>query len=284
MTMIHFEKVEGLGNHFVLIDETRAQCEDWPSLARAVCAEGTGVGADGLLVVAPPSDAGVLRAMRMYNPDGTEDMCGNGLRCIAHVAVADYAEDAGRAVRIETIAGTREARVWDAGSVEATVRTSLGSPRLNPEDMPAEFSGESVLGEELAVGGRALRVCLVSMGTPHCVIFGPHPTEAIFRELSPMIEEHPRFPERISVMWAEEVSSHELSLRIWERAAGETLACGTGAAASAVAGILTGRVESPVAVSMPGGALTIEWLGPDAEVYQVGQSRRVYTGRWFVYD
>lgn len=283
MTTIPFEKVEGLGNHFVLIDEARGGPRDWPSLARTVCAYGSGIGGDGLLVVGA-GGAGSLRSMRMFNPDGSEDMCGNGLRCVAHVAVADHAGGEDRPWTIGTIAGPREVQVTGAANATATVRASLGVPLLAPAAMPACLEGERALDVELVVGDERITASLVSMGTPHCVIFGPPPDESRFRQLSPMLEEDTRFPEGISVMWATVVGAHELRLRVWERAVGETRACGTGAAASAVAGVLTGRLRDPVRVRMPGGELGIEWPSQQAELYQVGPSRRVYCGGYFMYD
>ncbi len=284
MTTLPFEKVEGLGNHFVLIDEVRSGPRDWTDLARSLCAHGTGIGGDGLLVVGEPKSSGALRRMRMFNPDGSEDMCGNGLRCVAHVAVAQYAPRDGSTWIIDTIAGPREVQVTDAQSETASVRASLGHPVLSPADMPARVGEGLMIDQEFVVGDERVTVSLISMGTPHCVIFGPPPDEATFSRLSPVLEKDSRFPEGISVMWATVVGPHEVRLRIWERAVGETQACGTGAAASAVAGILTGRLESPVRALMPGGGLAIEWPSQHSEVHQVGPSRRVYGGEFLVYD
>lgn len=284
MTRIDFEKVEGLGNHFVLIDELRSGAQDWPSLAQSLCAYGTGIGADGLLVVGEGASCDTLARMRMFNPDGSEDMCGNGLRCVAHVAVASRTPLCGGPWRIETIAGPRYVWVDDASSPTAMVRTTLGKPILRPAEMPADIPGEEVLDQTLPVGRDCITASLVSMGTPHCIVFGPLPEGPRFERISRAVEKDTRFPEGISVMWALPVTPHEVRLRIWERAVGETRACGTGAAASAVAGILTGRLASPVRVAMPGGVLEIEWQGPGHDVVQVGPARRVYRGTYMMYD
>jgi diaminopimelate epimerase len=280
--MLPFIKVEGLGNHFVLVDERAVGPRDWPAVAREVCPRGTAVGADGLLATAEPSDPSATVRMRMFNPDGSEDMCGNGLRCVALVEAERRGIRSGREFIVETLAGLRSASVTDAGEGTTTVRTSLGLPVLRPSEFPALVEGESALERLLAVAGEELVVSLVSMGTPHCVIFGDPPDERRFADLSPKIEVSHLFPAGISIMWATVEGCCGLRMRIWERAVGETEACGTGACAAAVAGVLTGRVRVPVAVSMPGGTLAVDWAGPGTEVMQSGPARKVFSAEWIV--
>jgi diaminopimelate epimerase len=274
-----FGKVEALGNHFVLVDEAAVGPLPWPEVARALCALTSGVGSDGLLVATAPTTPGAIGRMRMFNPDGSEDMCGNGARCVA-MHFARSAPDPSAAFVLDTLAGPLRGTVteWrDRGA--ATVRITMGQPVLDPHRMPALFDAPRVLGETLRVGGRTFEIHLVSMGTPHCVVFGPAPADD-FDALSSAIETHALFPERISVMWAEPDGAHRVRLRIWERAVGPTAACGTGAAATAVAGILSGRLEPPVRVAMPGGGLAIDWPGEGSEVVQTGPARRVFVGEW----
>jgi diaminopimelate epimerase len=274
-----FLKYEALGNHFVLVEEAVVGSRPWPEVALALCAPTAGVGSDGLLVATAPLTAGAIGRMRMLNPDGTEDMCGNGARCVAmHFAAS--ARDASSEFVLDTLAGPLRGVVteWSGGRA-ATVRLTMGQPVLDPRNMPALFEAPRVLGAALQVGALSVPIHLVSMGTPHCVIFESPPADG-FAALSGAIETHALFPERISVMWAKPEGTHLVRLRIWERAAGPTAACGTGAAATAVAGILTGRLSSPVTVSMPGGELTIEWPGEGYEVVQLGPARRVFSGEW----
>lgn len=273
-----FLKYEALGNHFVLVDEAVAGERPWPEVARALCARALGVGSDGLLVATTPTTPGAVGRMRMFNPDGSEDMCGNGARCVAmHFAAASA--DPGAEFVLDTLAGPLRGVLVERPGGAAIVRLTMGRPILDPTRMPALFDSARVLGEPLQVGSTTLDVHLVSMGTPHCVVFGPPPA-GDFAALSSAIEGHSRFPERISVMWADVRDVHRVALSIWERAVGPTAACGTGAAATAVAGMLTGRLVSPVVVAMPGGELTIEWSGEGGEVVQTGPARRVFTGEW----
>jgi diaminopimelate epimerase len=277
--VLPFHKYEGLGNHFVLLDEAEVGDLDWPALAQALCARGTGVGADGLLAVVPAATAGSLGRMRMFNPDGSEDMCGNGARCVAlHLAWRERLTDL--EVTLDTPAGPQRGEVELAAGGAGRVRLTMGHPAFAPGEMPALLEGERAIDRDVEIAGMRLRISLVSMGTPHCVIFGDPPADPGFVRASRAIEECSLFPERVSVMWVSVRAPHRAGVRIWERAAGATEACGTGAAAVTVAGILTGRLASPVSVEMPGGRLAIEWLGEDAEVVQNGPARRVFGGEW----
>jgi len=281
--VLPFTKVEGLGNHFVLIDERGTGPRDWRAVARAVCPRGTAVGADGLLVTAQPSDRTALVRMKMFNPDGSEDMCGNGLRCVALLEAERRGMGPDRELVVQTLSGTRRTWVTSLAAGSATVRASMGQPILRPPELPALIEGDSALDRPLTVAGEDLTVSLVSMGTPHCVIFVDQLDEPTFARLSPKIEVSPLFPAGISVMWATVEGRSGLRMRIWERAAGETHACGTGACAAVVSGVLTGRVHAPVTVSMPGGKLAVDWAGPGTEVVQTGPASKVFGGGWVVY-
>lgn len=267
-----FTKMQGAGNDFVVV-----QGEDWnwSELAPALCDRHFGVGADGVLVALPSTVADVR--MRMYNPDGTEDHCGNGLRCLALFALrrglvprADF--------RVESLAGIVSARVENADEPEARVTVEMGRADLSPRAVPALFPGERALGVPLEVAGETLVVHSLSTGTAHTVVF-EMPDEQRFQHLSPRLEHHPTFPERTSILWSHVESSDRVRVRIWERGAGETLACGTGACAVAVASYLSGRTGSRVDVVSRGGVLTVD-LSPELELTTTGPAAVVFEGSW----
>jgi len=270
-----FWKYHGAGNCFVLLEGQVEAERDWPSLAQALCAAHTAVGADGLLVVLP-SDAADLR-MRMFNPDGSEDMCGNGLRCVALHAIERGTACGG--FRVETLAGIRRVEVISHRDHRAEIAAEMGHADLRPEVIPANLPGADARGIELEAGGTRLRATALSTGSAHCVLLGSPPSESDFQRLSPLIEHHPLFPERVSVMWTTVTGQNELQLRIWERGAGETWACGTGACAAAVAAHLDGLSGSDAAVSSRGGTLGVR-IGPELELTLTGPAARVFRGIW----
>lgn len=275
MTSLPFTKMQAVGNDFVVADEAAWPGEDWSARAVALCDRRFGVGADGLLVVGPSAAAEVR--MRMFNPDGTEDMCGNGLRCVAR-----FAHDAGRLAgegRVETLAGVRRVRVRGDGAVSA----DMGTPRFAPPDLPMTVPGARALDYPLDLDGETLAVSVVSTGTTHTVVLGDAlPEDALFFRLSPRIERHPVFPERTSVLWTVVEGPNRLRLRIWERGVGETFGCGTGACAAAVLARALGRVEGPAtAVASKGGVLEVVWGGGERDaVTLTGPAQVVYTGLW----
>ena len=262
MDSLLFVKMEGIGNDFVLVDATELPEMDWPDFAIRTSDRHFGVGSDGLLVVMR-SDVADIR-MRMYNPDGSEDMCGNGLRC-----VAVYARDAGLVSKdeftVETFDTVRSARV--TGSV---ARVGMSEPRCNDE----------MIDYPLDVDGVEYRITLVDMGTPHAVIFAPAES---FWEVIPceslIIQNHPAFSEKVNVTWCCVESRDSLRIRTWERGAGPTLACGTGACAALVAACLNGLASESAKVTSPGGTLEIEWPNR-GQVFMTGPAIEVYRGEW----
>ncbi len=282
-TGIPFAKLQGAGNDFVLVDasqpasgrdglpEVIRRLDGWRDAAPAICERHSGVGADGILLLLPSRVADVR--MVVINADGSEaEMCGNGIRCVAR-----YWRDAGRvdgtAFEIETGAGVLRPEVVGGDQI----RVSMGRPRLARREIPmtGPAPDEHVLDEHLE--GTALRITTVSMGNPHAVVFLPDLDEFHFNLLGPVLSGHKRFPEGVNAGFAEVLSPSEIRLRVWERGAGPTLACGTGACAAVVAGILTGRLDRDVRVHLPGGTLRIEW--PDGEsVRMTGPAEPVFTG------
>jgi diaminopimelate epimerase len=276
---MEFTKLQAAGNDFVLID-AREMDADWPALATGMCDRHFGVGADGLLLLLPSSKADLR--LRMFNPDGSEaEACGNGLRCFVR-----YARDRGL-VRtnefvVETMAGTREARLEDG----AHIRVAMGRPEFNPSAIPATIEGREpadgtpVLDYALKLNGTQVTVGCVSMGNPHAVSFLSDPVGVFpLAEVGPQVEHHPMFPNRANFEVANVIGRSEIRARVWERGAGETLACGSGACAIAVIASLRGSADSPVIIRLPGGALTVEWDGA-GDVHLIGPAEQVFTGTW----
>ena len=277
---MQFVKMHGTGNDFVVVD-AREQSADWEALARAVCDRHFGVGADGLVLALPTANADLR--MRMFNPDGSEaEMCGNGIRCLAKFAVErGIVQPRDRALTVETLAGLLRCEVSGVNGTVQRVRASMGRPRLDPADIPvlAESSGP-VLHLPIQIDGGEFDVTCVSMGNPHAVHFTDQPVGEIELELvGPRVEHHPAFPRRVNFEVANVLGRDRLRMRVWERGAGITLACGTGACATAVAARLRGLVGDAVEIELPGGVVRIEWDG-QGEVYLSGPAEDVFEGRW----
>ena len=283
MSALPFVKMQGVGNDFVVVDAGAwPEREDWPARAIVLCDRRTGIGGDGLLVVGPSAVADVR--MRMFNPDGTEDMCGNGLRCV--VRFAHERGFLGTEGVAETRAGLRRVSVLGPDTFAA----DMGAPRFAPADLPMRVDGPGpVLDFPLTLeGGETLPVSVVSTGTTHTVVFVERlPEDADFFRLSPRIELHPLFPERTSVLWTlvegpdSQATVARLRLRIWERGAGETLGCGTGACAAAVLARMQNKASAPeIDVLSRGGTLRVAWAGgADDTILLTGPAEVVYTGR-----
>ena len=287
---MNFTKMHGTGNDFIVVEggPAAADTTDWPDVAREACSRHFGVGADGILVIRPSDDA-ALR-MQIFNPDGSEaEMCGNGIRCVAKYAVERGLVD-GSAMRneaglpIETLGGLMT--VWPqnggaAGAIEA-VRVGMGAPVLPPREIPVAVDAPPpVQNHPLEVGGVSLSLSFVSMGNPHAIAFIDTPVADFPLEtIGPMVENHPLFPERVNFEIVNVNSRESMSVRVWERGAGLTMACGTGACATVVAARIAGLVDDCVSVELPGGALTIEWDGnPASQVYMTGPAATVYAGQ-----
>lgn len=274
-------KMHGLGNDFVFLDlfhkQTIAEQPEgaYPELARKLCHRQFGVGGDGLIVVLPSEGADAR--MRIFNLDGSEpEMCGNGIRCFARY-IFDKGYVKKKSIRVETLAGILTLQLNIEGDKVSGVRVDMGEPILKPNLIPVLAEGEPVIGTKLEVEGQEFKFTAVSMGNPHCVIFVDDYKKLDFERLGPAIEKHPLFPRKTNVEFIRVNSRTELTMKVWERGAGPTLACGTGACASAVATVLNGKTERKVTVHLPGGDLLIEW-GEDNRVYMTGPATYVFKG------
>lgn len=276
--MLRFAKLHGAGNDFVVVDGTKEPLSEeyLPAVARHTCDRHLGIGADGLILVLSSRSANFR--MRMFNPDGTEaEMCGNGIRCFAKY-VFDRKMHPDVVVTVETLGGIKTLKLNAAGGKVQTVRVDMGEPRLLRSEIPMKGDNTKVVSEPLRVAGKRMPITCVSMGNPHCVTFVDNVDAYPVEKIGPQIESHPSFPRRTNVEFVEIVNSQEMKMRVWERGAGETLACGTGACASAVAAILNDRTSRKVTVHLRGGDLFIEWLG-DNKVFMTGPAEEVFEGK-----
>ena len=276
---MRFAKLHGAGNDYIYINGFETQVPDPSALAVRMSDRHFGVGADGLILVLPPEGEGQVR-MRIFNADGSEaEMCGNGVRCLAKFAV-DRGLVEGDRVRVETRAGLREVVLEREGGRVVRGTVGMGRPVLEPAAIPVLAEGDRAVDVPLEVAGRTLRMTCVGMGNPHAVFYVEAVEAWPLETLGPAIERHERFPQRVNVHAVEVVSPQEVRVRTWERGSGPTLACGTGAAAVCVAGVLTGRTARRLLVHVPGGDLELEWPDPEAEVRLTGPVEEVFTGEW----
>ncbi|MBI2872905.1 MAG: diaminopimelate epimerase [Chloroflexi bacterium] len=303
-----FTKMHGAGNDYVVVD-ARGEQRDWHVLARAMCNRHYGVGSDGLLLVVESSVADVR--MRMFNPDGSEaEMCGNGIRCFAkYVLERRIVSPSGKGLRVETAGGAKTVVPLMEGGRVTSARVDMGEPRLRAGEIPVDVSGtawpvavaatlardgqtarllaglglapgEAVMGMPLTVEGRTFEVTCVSMGNPHAVAFLKEPVDKVpLERLGPLVEHHPLFPKRVNFHVVNVLGQGTLRARHWERGAGLTLACGTGACAVAVASYLLGHTEATVEIEVPGGVLGVAWPGT-GPVYLEGPAVEVFEGEW----
>jgi diaminopimelate epimerase len=272
--LLHFTKMHGLGNDFMMVDLVTQRARIDAEQVRAFADRRLGIGFDQLLVVEPPRDPDMDFRYRIYNADGSEvENCGNGARCFARF-VRDQRLTHKRDIRVETAGGPLTLTVQHDGQV----RVDMGRPRFTPSTLAFDAAGDRPL-HSLDVGGDTLEIGVVSMGNPHAVLQVPDVESAPVARLGPLIEAHPRFANKVNAGFMQVVSPSELRLRVFERGTGETLACGTGACAAVATGIRQGLLKSPVRVLLPGGELTIEWSDPEAPLVMVGPVVRVFDGR-----
>ena len=273
-----FTKYHGLGNDFILIDNRHSNNPlISPEQAVKMCDRHFGIGADGVIFALPGQD-GTDYTMRIFNSDGSEpEMCGNGIRCFARF-LADLEGEVtiGKSYRIHTLAGVITPRLESEGQVTV----DMGFPQLLAADIPTTLAAvdKKVIGVPLEVAGQSWSVTCVSMGNPHCINFVENVDQISLEQIGPQFENHPAFPKKTNTEFIQAIAPNYLKMRVWERGAGITLACGTGACASVVAGVLTGKSERRCTVELPGGCLQIEWSEIDQRIYMTGPAQRVFSG------
>ncbi len=276
---MRFIKMHGAGNDYIYLDcFTEPVPANLPGLAREISHRHFGVGADGLIVI-HRSECADAR-MQMFNADGSEaEMCGNGIRCVAKY-VFDHGHCQGDQLQIETEAGVLSVQLVVEHQQVEQVRVDMGQPILDGEKIPTTWTGSPVVNQALSVAGHDLEVTCVSMGNPHCVVFVEKLTDELVLQVGPQIEQAAQVPARVNVEFVEVLSSTEVRQRTWERGSGETWACGTGACAVCVAGVLTGKTERQILNHLLGGDLQLHWAEEDQHVYMTGPATEVFQGEW----
>ncbi len=275
---IAFSKYEGLGNDFILVDNRHSDTPIVePEEAIILCDRHFGIGADGVIFVLPGKN-GCDYTMRIFNSDGSEpEMCGNGIRCMAKfIAELEGKTDLGVTYSIHTLAGTMVPEIF----VDGQVQVDMGEPRLLAAEIPTSIGtpDDKVVNQAIDVDGKSWSVTCVSMGNPHCMTFVDDAEAIPLATLGPKFEHHPVFPQRTNTEFVQVIRPDYVRMRVWERGAGITLACGTGACATVVAGVLTGKCDRSCNVELPGGCLHIEWSIEDNHVYMTGPAELVFTG------
>jgi diaminopimelate epimerase len=275
---MRFTKMHGAGNDYVYVncfEETVPA--DLAALATAVSDRHKGIGSDGLILIHPSSVADAR--MQMFNADGSEgEMCGNGIRCVAKY-LYDHGIARKETLQIETGRGVLTLKVFAAKGKVDRVRVGMGQPILKSAEIPTRLPGDPPVLVPLDVAGRELKVTCVSMGNPHCIAFVDEITDDLVLRVGPQIERHAAFPKRVNAEFVKVLSRSETMLRVWERGSGETQACGTGACAAAVAGVLAGLTDRKILTHLPGGDLELEWTS-GGEVEMTGPAAEVFTGDW----
>lgn len=278
--VIDFTKMEGLGNDFIMLDDMDGELAamGYPALAKKLCDRRFGVGADGIILALPSDSCDI--GFRIFNTDGSEaEMCGNGMRCFAAFVNARGLLSESR-FKVETKAGIIVPEIIeDLGGGVLQVCVDMGEPILTPRNIPFDVEGDRAVAVPLTADDREFAITAVSMGNPHAVIVVDHLTGDEPVTFGPSIEISPLFPEKTNVEFVEVVSSSEVTMRVWERGAGETLACGTGACATAVATHLLGLTGREVTVGLKGGDLAITWNESDNHIMKTGPATLVFEGR-----
>jgi diaminopimelate epimerase len=276
---MQFTKMHGAGNDYIYVDCFRAAIPESPAdLARRVSDRHFGIGGDGLILICPSEVADA--EMRMFNADGSmAEMCGNGIRCLAKY-IYEHGICQQPSMTIETGRGLLSLELDVQDDRVDQIRVDMGKPLLAAEQIPTRLPGSPVINAPLSIDGETLRVTCVSMGNPHCVTYVDDPTDRWVLGIGPKVEVAPHFPERTNVEFVEVLSRKEVRQRTWERGSGETLACGTGASAVCVAGVLSGRTDRQLTVHLTGGDLAIEWNEADNHVYMTGPAVEVFHGEW----
>lgn len=274
-----FTKMHGTGNDYIYLDAfTETLPPDLAQLAVEMSPRHTGVGADGVIVIGPSQTADAR--MQIWNADGSQaEMCGNGLRCVAKY-LYDRQMVETEEFSIETDAGVKTVWVEAVSGIARGVRVSLGKPILDAAAIPTLLPGTPPINTSLNVKGGQLWVTCLSMGNPHCIVLVDEPSDEWVLEIGPLVEHHAMFPNRANVEFVQVVSRDQIIMRVWERGSGETQACGSGACAAVVAGVLLKKTGRHVKCQLPGGILDVHWDPKDDHVYLTGPAVEVYHGTW----
>ncbi len=281
MDSIRFTKMHGIGNDYVYIDCFKQKLSLEPStLAVKISDRHFGVGSDGLVLIMP-SDKADFR-MRMFNSDGSEaEMCGNAIRCVGKYAY-DRKLTSKTTVTVDTLAGIKELQLSVNDGEVSLVRVDMGEPVLQPDNIPVEGSGESFINQPAEIEGECFNLTCVSMGNPHAVMFVDDTARAPVETVGPRIENYRIFPRRTNVEFVHVVDRQRLDMRVWERGAGETLACGTGACAAFAASVLNGLCDRKVIMGLLGGELELEWNEGNNHIYMTGPAEIVFDGEFYL--
>lgn len=273
-----FTKWHGCGNDFVIINGLEENIETIQPQAAAICNRNFGIGADGVITVCPSENADFC--MRIFNSDGSEaEMCGNGIRCFARY-VYEAKLTTKSEMTIETKAGIMKPKIIASGD-DVLVTVNMGNPVLQSDKVPvAGFADKTIISEEIIVDNENFHITCVSMGNPHCIIFVDDINAVDINKWGPVLEKHQIFPNKTNVEFVQVLNRSKLRMRVWERGAAITLACGTGACATLVAGVLNNLCDRQASLQLDGGLLSIEWNESDNNVYMTGPATKVFEGKY----
>lgn len=273
---MRFTKMHGLGNDYVYVNCFDEKLSNPSKVAAYVSDRHTGIGSDGLILIKPSKKADF--EMEMYNADGSRgEMCGNGIRCVGKY-VYDYGLTDKTAISVETLGGIKRLKLTARDGKVQLIKVDMGSPRFRPKEIPILSDGERVIDMPLTVQGKEYRITGVSMGNPHAVVYVDDVKGLTLEKIGPAFESHERFPQRMNTEFVRVLDQNTVEMRVWERGSGETMACGTGACAAAVASILKGLTKENVTVKLLGGELKIEWDRKTDTVYMTGPAATVFDG------
>jgi diaminopimelate epimerase len=276
---MRFTKMHGAGNDYIYLDCFRnSPPRDPAGLSRAMSDRHFGVGSDGLILICPSEKADAR--MRMFNADGSEaEMCGNGLRCVAKY-VYEHGLVRKSSMQVETGRGVLRVDLEITGGAVRQATIDMGEPILEAARIPTTLPGNPPTNAALSVSDQVYRVTCLSMGNPHCILFVDSITDELVLGIGPKIEKHSAFSKRTNVEFVRVNNPDDVTVRVWERGSGETLACGTGACAVAVAGVITGRTQRRIVAHLRGGDLSLKWSESDNHVYLTGPAVEVFSGEW----
>lgn len=271
-----FYKMHGIGNDYIYFDCLDTPLENPEAAALKLSDRHFGIGGDGIVLICPSALADAK--MRMFNADGSEGkMCGNAIRCVGKY-LYDFQKTNKTTLKIETLSGVKTLFLNVENGKTQSVKVDMGAPSLSPEQIPVRLGGEAVVGRETEIAGGRYAITCVSMGNPHCVVFGGDPAEIEIEKVGPKFETAALFPDRTNTEFVQILGGNEIKMRVWERGSGETWACGTGACAAAVAAVLNGYAarDEDIVVHLRGGDLIVRWTKDT--VYMTGTATLVFTG------